>query len=483
MKVKQLTILIPALAEILNGARIGKIHQPTDDTLIFRLWNGRENLRLLISTGPYARLHLTEKDYPNPYTPPRFCQLLRARITRIESLEQVNDDRIVRFDCHGPGGGCHLYVELFGRPGNAILVDAGGRIIDALVRRKEGRGERALLPGRPYVLPATQKFGPEEASKMAAEKAVDIHQLSRQLDEEYYPKQFRSGQLGDRGVLQQILNRERKRLLRRLEKIRREGEQKADFNTGRHLGELLLANLHRVKKGMTEVEVDDYTSQPPNRVVIPLDPRLSPQENAEALFKRYKKDRRGLDHVARRQRETEEELAWIEQLRHDLDQAETPEELRELAADLRQAGLYRPTRTEPATRRRLDNPPAVRRTRSPGGFEVLWGRNNRANDHLSHRLAAGHDYWFHAKDSPGAHVILRRDSDRITVSEADLAFAAAIAAVHSRRKNEAAVEVMCALVRDLVRPKGGHPGQVLVPRFKTLRVAPALPETVDGQDG
>ncbi|GAB4182815.1 MAG: hypothetical protein Tsb0017_00010 [Geothermobacteraceae bacterium] len=478
-----LDAILPALNAAVANARIGKIHQPTDDTLIFRLWNGRENLRLLISTGPYARLHLTEKDYPNPFTPPRFCQLLRARITRIESLRQVNDDRIVRFDCRGPEGGCHLYVELFGRPGNAILVDAGGRIIDALVRRRAGDGERELLPGRPYVLPATQKSGPKKPGEVPLDEAVDIRQLSRQLDEEYYPKQFRSGQLGDRGALQQVLNRERKRLQRRLENIRREGEQKTDFNTGRHLGELLLANLHRVKKGMTDVEVDDYTSQPPNRVVIPLDPRLSPQENAEALFKRYKKDKRGLDHVARRQRETEEELAWVEQLRHDLDQAETPEELRELAAELRQAGLYRPARIEPATRRRLDNPPAVRRTRSPGGFEVLWGRNNRANDHLSHRLAAGHDYWFHAMDSPGAHVVLRRDSDRITVPEADLAFAAAIAAAQSRRKNDAAVEVMCALVRDLIRPKWGHPGQVLVPRFETVRVAPALPETDDGEDG
>lgn len=483
MKRELLDAILPDLHDTLAGARVAKIHQPSADTLIFRLWTGRENLRLLICTGQYARIHLTEKDYPNPFMPPRFCQLLRARVTRIRAIAQVNADRIVRIDCAGPEGDCRFYVELFGRPGNAILVDADGRIIDALVRCGGREGDRELLPGRPYVLPATPQFEAKEVVGEQGGAGGDIRQLSRLLDDTYYAKQFRSGQLGDRRELQQVLNRERKRLVRRLDNIRREGEQKSDFATGRQLGELLLANLHRVKKGMTEVEVDDYTRQPPEKVTITLDPRLTPQENAEALFRRYKKDKRGLDHVARRLRETEEELAWIEQLRHDLDQAETPEELRELAAELRQAGLYRPARIEPTTRRRLDNPPAVRRTRSPGGFEVLWGRNNRANDHLSHRLAAGHDYWFHAKDTPGAHVVLRRDSDHIEVPDTDLAFAAAIAAAQSRRRNDAAVEVMYAQVRDLVRPKGGHPGQVRVPRFNTLIVAPALPETDDGHDG
>lgn len=463
--------MVIELQDLLSGVRVAKVHQPTADTLVLRLWTGRENLRLLISTGKLARIHLTEKDYPNPFTPPRFCQLLRARLKRINAIAQVGGDRIVRFDGSGPDGELQLYVELFGSPGNMLLVDDAGVIIDALVRKSDDRNARSLLPGEVYRLPQAPKDKPSPRKAPVPDRGAG-QSLSQELDDHFYPLQFKEGQLGDRGDLQRVLTRERKRLTRRLANIAREGEDKETYDDRRQLGDLLLANLHLVKKGMTSVHVTDYSQDPPAEVELPLDPRLSPQANAEALYKRYKKEKRGIDHIKRRREETEADLAWIEQVQLCLDEAESAEDLREIAAELRAADLYRPVRIEPATRRRLSGTPTLRRTQSPNGHPILWGRNNRSNDYLTTRVAAQHDFWFHAHGVPGCHLVLKRDSPQINIERDDLLFAARLAAGYSRAKADTAVEVICCQGRDVYKVKGAHPGQVSLRRYETLTVEP-----------
>ena len=89
MDILWLEAVVRELEGMVADTRINKIHQPTADTLIFKLWTGRETLRLLVSLdGRFSRLHLTERDYPNPFTPMRFCQLLRSRLSVLTSIRQ-----------------------------------------------------------------------------------------------------------------------------------------------------------------------------------------------------------------------------------------------------------------------------------------------------------------------------------------------------------------------------------------------------------
>lgn len=548
MDILLLETMMASLQARLAGARIAKIHQPAADTLIFRLWAGGENLRLIISVGPYPRIHLTEASYPNPYTPPRFCQLLRSRLTRLETIAQVADERIAYLEGSGPQGKVKLYVELFGTQGNLILLDEQGDIIDLLTRKQQDREGRELLPGHPYRLPKPQPrislreqlpeipaasnrgemfekwllrtvkpMSPAQAKALAWQvgqggaagqeleafrrqwlhgncqpQLVELGEerllvacppaglqqegvaqtLSEQLDALYYPLQFQGGRIADRSSLQRIVSRERKRLQKRLEKIEREGEGKASFDERRQLGDLLLANLHQVKKGMTAARVLDYTQTPPAVVIIPLDAKLTPQENAQRLFKSYKKEKRGLDHIARRSAETRAELDWIEQLQLSLDEAVTPEDLFEVAAELKQAGHYREHSSEPVSRKKIPVTPPLNQALSPHGFAILWGRNNRSNDYLSTRIAAPHDYWFHVHRQPGCHLLLKRDSAAIEVPDEDLLFAARLAAGYSRGSQEQGVEVACCQGKDVYKVKGAHPGQVNLRQFSTLRVEP-----------
>ncbi|MBE9485771.1 MAG: NFACT family protein, partial [Chloroflexi bacterium] len=241
MELSLLENVIVELTEKISGARITKIHQPAADLFIFRLWNGSENLKLLLSAAPgNSRLHLTEQNFANPFTPPRFCQLLRSRISRILTISQLNHDRIVQFECAGPKGLCRLLVELTGRSSNLVLVAEDGRIIDAL-KRVQSNQQRLIAAGQTYVLPERpqilemQRKGPENAPpeevsvSLAVEKLyAQSHGLKREKDV--------------RGLIEDSLRKAQKKLQRRLKNIEQEQANQQGYEQCKQRGELILAN-------------------------------------------------------------------------------------------------------------------------------------------------------------------------------------------------------------------------------------------------
>ncbi len=540
------------LARELPGAKVNKVHQPNGDDIILRLWTGRKDLRLLLSASPtLSRIHLTERAWPNPFTPPRFCQLLRSRLSVVTGIEQVPGERVVRIAFRGKDGPFDLMAELVGRQSNLVLVDGSGKIVDALKRVSGGEGApREVLPGRPYRLPErpcpfflgegpvkvpgelreggdfkrwllanVSPMSPLAAADLAAgveeglspEKVLalfrerwlgkdflpfqgdwrgkrilaalapmwllldnrqEFSSFSEAADDFYYPKAFGEGDVGDRAELEEAVRKGLRRLSSRMVNIEAEQKGKVDFESRRHLGETLLANLHLIRKGMTEVTVEDYFQDPPAPVTIALDPSLSPQQNAERYFRGFKKDKRGVVHVARRLEETARETEWLEGVALALEEAETPGELAALREELEGAGLIRPA-PRPTGRRPGGEPkPQVRSAVSPGGYPLFWGKNNRSNDHVTRRLTGPEDLWFHAHNLPGSHLVLRKGDKKGEVPGEDIEFAAALAAGYSRGKNDGKVEVMVTEGRWVRKAKGLPPGMVLVDRFRTLVVAP-----------
>lgn len=154
-----LAAVVRELAACLPGSRVDKVYQPAAETLILRLWGRQGDHRLLVSVAAgQATLHLTSRRWPNPPAPPRFCQLLRNRLSILLTVEQAEGDRLVRFRClDSEGRAVTLVVELFGAAGNLVLLDEQGLIIDAL--KRVGEAERLVLPGKPYPpLPASDRI-------------------------------------------------------------------------------------------------------------------------------------------------------------------------------------------------------------------------------------------------------------------------------------------------------------------------------------
>ncbi len=461
--------VVAELSAPLSNARVAKIYQPAANLLIFRLWTGKENLRLLLSTEPRSsRIHLSAAEYPNPFTPPRFCQLLRARISRILSIEILNDDRVVALHCNGPKGATRLILELTGAGGNMFLVDAENLIIDVLSRKAGQQGERSFRSGELYRLP-------EKLSKQS--DAVHDHfeqapgsSVNASVEEFYRAQRTISGNTDLLTTLQKVIHQQQKKLMRRLEKISAEQGRQQKAEQFKQFGELLLANLHAVLPGTDKVEVLNYYLQPAKSVVIALDSRLNPQQNAERYFKHYKKAKRGLEHSRRRAKETQEEITWLESLDFQLQEATTAAIIEEVAAECRQGGLLGSGRDRYAKKQ-----PGVRsqplESQSPSGLKVLWGRNNRQNDYLSTKILKAGDLWFHAHQYPGAHVILKAAGAK-QIKDEDKRFAAALAAGYSKAKNAAQVEVMQAEAGDVRKPKATRPGLVTVKSHRIIVVQP-----------
>ena len=459
----------------LSGAKVVKIFQPDPELLIFKLRVARENLKLLISAEPQnARIHLTEKEWLNPFQPPRFCQLLRARISRIDGISLFNQDRIVILECQGGRGPCRLVCELFGRHGNLLLLDDAGVIIDLLKRVPAGSGRRDLRPKATYRLPG--KGNMDEAAVISVPTAVaeEGDNWSGLVEKELSDRNKQETRQEFHQTLLKIVANGLKKVQRRLTNIRQELGRQERCDLYRLSGELLLSNFNRIEKGMKTVELTDFSKEPPELLAIPLDARRSPQQNAEHYFKLYKKARRGREHSERRLAEGADELNWLQQLKYQLEDSVNKADLEEIAEELSRAGLLR--EKNPLRERRTTQPSRPHEAITPHGCKIFWGRNNRQNDELSTRVLQADDIWLHAHNVPGAHVIVKQGSGPGNrVPDQDLEFAAGIAAGYSQSRHSGKVEVMIAKGKDVSKRKGARPGQVQVGQYKTLLVEPVRP--------
>ena len=469
MKLDLIKHVVDELAEQLSGARVSKIHQPAPEILLFKLWNGRETLRLLISAEVQkSRLHLTDRTWPNPHIPPRFCQLLRARITRMDSVSVVNDDRIVEFKCFGKQGACRLLVELTGNRSHLILVDDQGVIIDVLKRITGEEGQRSLLAGEKYLFPEKLNFEGKSDLQLTVKNDLELS-WNQTVEKLYSHSEHTENKHDFYQQLQQTINRQIKKLQKRLPGIERDLQKQQSAANDRQIGELLLANLHSIKRGMDEIELSNFYLQPPKPVIINLDPLLTPQQNAERYFNRYKKAKRGEEHSQRRLRETQSELEWLGQLDYQLKDTVKNSDIEEIAQELRHVGLLK-DKNRLHSKRTLQ-PSRPHEVVSPSGFKVIWGRNNRQNDEISTKLLKNGDFWFHAHQIPGAHVVLKVAQGK-SVTDEDLLYAAAIAAGYSKGREDLKVEVMLAAAKSVHKPKGSRGGLVNVLQYKTLLVKP-----------
>jgi predicted ribosome quality control (RQC) complex YloA/Tae2 family protein len=251
--------------------------------------------------------------------------------------------------------------------------------------------------------------------------------------------------------------------------LRREQERQASIDKAknaeqyREQGQLLLAHLKEVPTGASEVNLPSWEGG--DEITLQLDPRLSPQQNAQRHFDRYKKMQRVKERVPALLAEARQEREYFEDL---LDQAENaePQELRLLEQEMMERGLIK------APRRRQQQVKAdFRRTETADGYTLLYGRSALENAAV---LKAGNstDLWFHVQAAPGGHVVIRTDNRPEAVPQSTLLEAAKLAARQSRRRNDAAVDVDYTLVKHLTRVKGAAPGYVIYREFKTLLVRP-----------
>lgn len=266
----------------------------------------------------------------------------------------------------------------------------------------------------------------------------------------------------------------RKSVSQRLEKAYlKQSKLQEDFENAEHsekykvLGELILANLYRIEKGMSRAEVENYYTDPVSTQNIELDLRLSPSENAQRYFKKYNKAKTGQIEILKQLEETQSEVDYLEQVLTAIDNSSDTENLDEIRAELADQGyLKRKVAAYRAKKIKLKYLQYL----SSDGFEILVGKNNYQNDYLTLKLASNKDLWLHTKLIPGSHVIVRTNGEE--VPDATLMEAALLAAYHSKGRLSGQVPIDYTLVKNVSKPSGAKPGMVIYQTNKTLYVTP-----------
>ena len=298
-------------------------------------------------------------------------------------------------------------------------------------------------------------------------ESVPQESFSSLLDT-FYSRREQAERVKQRGQeLLKAATNARDRVRRKIALREKEYAQTQDRETLRIRGELITANLYRMERGQRVLEAQNYYEEDCPTVEIPLDVRLSPQENAAKYFKQYNKAKTAEKMLTELLEAGREELQYLESVLQELQQAESEQDFNDIRAELESGGYLRRQGKKQSGFQRPSKP---REFRSTVGLRILVGRSNRQNDRLTTKDAQKWDIWLHTQKIHGSHVILCTDG--LEADQQSIAEAAALAAYFSQGREGDKVAVDYTPVKFVKKPAGSRPGMVIYTTYKTLYVTP-----------
>ena len=486
--------LVRELGGLVVGQRVQEVlpMPPRDVLLVLENARAAEEkgpavLRVRISTdADGARLHLQQgrvRRHEGGTAP--FYQRLARELEggTVRELAQVRQDRIVRLEVRREGGGrAALVAELVGRHGNLVLVDGDDKVLDLLVHAppRAGAAPRLALgraweppPGRPGALDTLpgvlDDFAePERVPPAVAAGHPQRAPLSWRVEDALGGEvEGRERELARRKLARRLTRRlsNARSALRGLERRLAATEE---IERASHDGELLKANLGALRRGLEEARVADWFEEGAPERVIPLDPKLSPMENAERCFERVRKlERARMNLPEELERASKRVDALAALLARAEDEDNDPDEVERDALERR---LLEPEQQSDVRKKKALAPRKPYRTYAGSkGSVIRVGRTAKDNDALTFHHARGNDLWFHTADHPGSHVVLVAPKNAEPDPE-EVLDAAHLAAHFSPARNARRVTVHMALRKLVHKPKGAKPGLVTLSGGRTIEL-------------
>ncbi|HHY60673.1 MAG TPA: fibronectin/fibrinogen-binding protein [Clostridia bacterium] len=349
-----------------------------------------------------------------------------------------------------------------------------GRLYEALQDLLGELAARCPFPSLVQGEKGWQAFSAFRLTQFPAERLLHPSSVNETIDRYYRAHQ-------ELQAFQNLQHRLRQKAQKELERCYKKAALQQDTirlaqeaDTFRVKGEILTANLYRIKPGDRLVELENFYDPEGRTIAIELLPELSPADNAQRYFHLYNKAKNAAQKARQYYEETREEMAYLEGILHSVESADTMAELREIEEELVKQGYLReaagPGKSSPAR-------PEIPSFRSSDGFTILVGKNNKQNDYLTLRVARDQDLWLHTKDLPGSHVIIRNPEGK-KIPETTLREAAHLAAYFSKGRFGSQVPVDYTQRKYVRKPSGAKPGMVLYENHQTIYVTPD-PELVE----
>ena len=234
-------------------------------------------------------------------------------------------------------------------------------------------------------------------------------------------------------------------------------------------GELLTAYAYQIEPGLDKITVNDYNTG--KDITIPLDKDLTPMENAQKAYDKYNKLKRTYEALSEQIKQTKQDWEHLLSIRQSIETARSEADLAQIRDELYESGYTKKRKSGGKGAKRTEKAKPLHYI-STDGFHMYVGKNNIQNDELTFKFANGSDWWFHAKQMPGSHVVVKTEGRRMT----DRAFeeAGALAAYYSAGKDSPKVEIDYLEKKNVKKPNGAKPGYVIYYTNYSLTAAPSL---------
>ena len=442
---RELELLLSELP--LENSYIQKVTEHSVHSFTLSMFSREEKAWLLyfeIAT-PDAVVCRTEKMRKKAEGAQRFTQYMRAHFTgrKVTSVRQLPFDRAFVMKLTNSEDTISVLVRLFSGIGaNIIVMDEDDTILELMYRRPQ-RGEEK---GRKLVIDERTS----EGDKHFEVRPWEGDSFNRFIDEHGRAKA--TAEENDK-QLERLQEKRDKELAMLSERLRRQEERvKATsvYEEARKAADILSASIHLVSKGMSRIELPDWDG---NIMAISLDPALSPNENLEKLYQRYRKDKKTYQMALEEAEETRKAIR------------DTEEKYNSLIEEGNMQKISRENAKEDISRIQQDTRPGIRVNVS--GWDIIIGRSAKENDEILRRDAKGMDIWMHTRDYSGAYVIIKAKRDK-TVPLPVLLDAASLAIHYSKAKKNGKADLYYTYVKFLRRAKDGPKGLVIPTQEKNL---------------
>ena len=524
--------LVEEFNSFLAKGKINKIYQPNPLDIVIQIKKDGATYQLLLSASlDSSRLYLTKQTFVNPATPGNFCMLLRKYIERgiITNIKQYQNDRIIMFEVNtfnelGDNVNYHLIIELMGRNSNVILIDENNKIIDAIRKLPPSDAtSRYIIPKASYEFPIQEnKVNPftdntdnvlldniQGLAKNIEKEIVEyyhgeilaflskkvkptIYQNGNKFD--YYCFDLNSYQMINNNFVtlsemldyyynqyKKTINYSNSDLIKQVKRLIT--HQKTKLNNlnddllkakdnikFKDLGILLQANLYNVKKGMSSITVTNFLGSN-EELTISLNPELDPSKNLKQIFTKGKKASNALIEVQKQIDKVTSEISYLEDIQSMIEFS-TATELEEIKLDLFSNSEQYKNKVKKLAKK---NKKLEIQHFTFQDVTIYIGKNNLQNDYLTNKLARNNDYWFHVKDSSGAHVIVSvpGNASDYQMNEETIRLAANLSAYYSKYSSSSSVPVDYTKVKYLKKIPGMKGYHVTYTNQKTIYIDPS----------
>lgn len=252
------------------------------------------------------------------------------------------------------------------------------------------------------------------------------------------------------------------RVNHKIEKLQRELKDTSKREKFRIYGELVKANLYQIKKGDSSITCINYYDN--LEVTIPLDEKLNAVQNSEKYFKKYKKLKASIPYINEQIKFAKTEKRYFEQLEQQIDFASL-KDIEEIKEELISKKYMKGSIQKKKKTKKLN----YDIYKDPIGIEIIVGKNNLQNEYITHKLAKHNEVWFHTKDAPGSHVVVKKP---FPLEETTIRTAAQLAAYFSKMKNSSSVAVDYVEVRYIKKIPGRINSFVTYQNQKTIYIDP-----------